>query len=174
MVSRSSSPLSGGFEFVVGDKEIARLLGDLEANVSRKIMVSAISMGNSEVVKGIRAEIPTPKTGSRAALRKRIGKSKVRVVRKKGVAKAGVGVGRPRIARGDSGGWLNLLAIGTSQRMTKNGRLTGRVIADDFVPRGARRSGAAAQRKMRLKALAMFKKETAKLARKHKTRRSLT
>jgi len=165
----------GGFrvgEFVQGDKEIDRLLADLKANTARKILISSVNAGMGPVVREIRREMPSPKNGrSRRYFTRRIGKSKVRSIRKRGWAKAGVGVGKPQIKKLDLGGWIHTIATGTEKRTTSSGRSTGRIQKNKFVSRGARRASSDSVRRMRKKALTLFDKETKKLARKHKTRR---
>lgn len=167
-----------------------RLLKDLPESVGRRILVGAVSFGSSALVKGIRSEIPKPgrgttrtaaptkknadrTVGTLAVWKKRIGKSKTKVVKTKGVAKVGVGVGRPGLKQGDRGGWLNVIATGTVPRSTKRGRSTGRIEGNKFVQRGSSKSILAAKRKMREKALRTFKKETEKLVKKHQTRRKV-
>ena len=189
-MSGSSITISGSEgEIVQGDKEIMRLLAALPESVGRALLIKSVSFGSTELVRGIRSEIPRPRRGTTkhaaptkknedrtigtlAVWRKRIGKSKVKTVRATGTAKVGVGVGRPRLQAGDPGGWLNVKATGTGMRSTKSGRSTGKIRGDRFVQRGAKKKILAAKRRMRKKGLELFKKETAKLAKRFGTRRA--
>lgn len=154
-------------QFVTGDKVIDRILARLPDYVGNKILTAVAGAAAGKLVQSVRREVPAVTTPghSRRSMTRRIGKSKARVTKKQGFAKVGVGVGLPRMKKGDSGGWTNVVAAGSKERKQKSGRRTGRVLRNRFVPRGARKGMSIARRAARKKGIAMWRRETAKLRR---------
>lgn len=122
--------------YVTGDGELDRKLEQLKEKTRKKFTRAALSKGGNVIVRSIKAESPVGKTKK---LKKSIGKSlkKVKSFQTgedfQGL-RAGANVGKKAEK---SAPHTHLNVLGTQDRVTKKGKSTGKMKANDFIKRGA-------------------------------------
>lgn len=115
---------------LTGDVRLNALLKALPENVQRKYARQALGRGMTILVKAAKAMAPVGETG---ALKASIGKRFKRDTRS-GVttAKVGINVGRAAAKTYRRTPHGHLVALGTGERVTKDGKSTGRMPANSF------------------------------------------
>lgn len=153
----------------VGDVETRNRLRELPVRAQRNVVRRSLSAGATVMVRAIRRAAPRGPTGN---LKRSIGKS----IKVKGgkitVAKVGIDVGKKRLFRvvnagrsrfGRQGAHGHLVALGSKRRFKKSGQSTGKMPRNPFVRQAAAASEPAAIERMRVTAIAGYRREWKKL-----------
>lgn len=155
---------------VLGLNELVKTLEGLDDALQRRGQRKMLGRGGVIMAREMRKEVPQAKTPghNNRTVKKRIGHRvfKARLLGS-GNVKAGVNVGRPRLRRGDKGGWGTVLAAGSQDRYTQAGAYRGRVQKNPFVKRGFARAAPQLLPEMAATGKKFIERETGKLRRRH-------